>query len=111
MLTIVETPEFLRRARTTGMTDEDRQELVSLLAADPEAGIALGGGLRQVRFARAGGGKRGGYRVILFYRSLDMPLFLLTVFAKNEKANISSTERAALIEICDMIAETYGQKP
>lgn len=37
-----------------------------------------------------------------------MPVFLLTVFAKNEKANISQKEKASLIELCDLIAATYG---
>jgi hypothetical protein len=52
MLTVVETPEFIRRSRSAGMTDEEKAELISALAADPEAGISLGGGLRKVRFAR-----------------------------------------------------------
>jgi hypothetical protein len=85
LLTLVETPEFIRRARSAGMSDDEKEELISFLAADPEVGISLGGGLRKVRFARAGGGKSGGYRVIHFYRSLDMPLFLLTVFTKMKK--------------------------
>jgi len=76
MLAVVETPEFIRRSRSSGMTDEEKAELISALAADPEAGISLGGGLRKVRFARTGAGKSGGYRVIHFYRSRDMPLSL-----------------------------------
>lgn len=91
------------------MTDEEKAELISALATDPEAGIGLGGGLRKVCFARTGAGKGGGYRVIRFYRSRDMPLLLFTVFAKTEKANISPTERAGLIELCDLIADTYGK--
>lgn len=47
--------------------------------------------------------------MIHFYRSRDMPLFLLTVCAKNEKANISPAERAELIELCDLLADTYGK--
>ena len=84
-------------------------ELISALAIDPEAGISIGGGLGKVRFVRRDAGKSGRYRVIHFFRSRDMPLFLLTVFAKNEKANISPTERAELIELCDLIAKTYGK--
>jgi hypothetical protein len=48
--------------------------------------------------------------VLHFYRAADMPLFLLTVFAKNEKANISRSEKADLIKLCDLIAETYGAR-
>jgi hypothetical protein len=84
-------------------------EPISALAADRKSGISLGGGLRKVRFARRNAGKGGGYRVIHFYRSRDMPLFLLTVLVKNEKANISPTDRAELIELCDLLADTYGK--
>lgn len=106
--TVVETPEFLRRAADIGLTDKDREDLVSHLALNPEAGVSLGGGLRKVRLARQGGGKSGGYRVLHFFRAPDMPLFLLTVFAKNEKANLSRKEQADLIKLCDLIAQTYG---
>ncbi|MCA8902326.1 MAG: type II toxin-antitoxin system RelE/ParE family toxin [Hyphomonas sp.] len=107
-LTVVETPEFIRRASAAGLSEEDRDLLVTFLSGSPEAGVSLGGGLRKVRWARPGGGKRGGYRVLHFYRAPDMPLFLITVFAKNEKANISRKEQTELIKLCDLIAETYG---
>ena len=60
LITVVETPEYLRRARAVGMSDKDRAALVSLLAADPAAGVALRGGLYKMRLARPGGGKSGG---------------------------------------------------
>jgi hypothetical protein len=109
LITIVEMPEFVRRARAL-MTEDDRMELISLLAADPEAGVALGGGLRKVRFARAGSGKSGGFRTIHFYRSGAAPLFLLTVFAKNEKANLSAGELDTLMKLGDQIAAYYGNR-
>ena len=108
LITVVETSEYLKRAERAGLSTEDRIAIVNLLASDPEAGVSLGGGLRKVRIPRPGGGKSGGYRVLHFYRSLAAPIFLLTVFAKNEKSNLSKKEQAALIELCDMIAETYG---
>ena len=108
LLTVVETQEYLRRAEKAGLDAEERSAIINYLANDPEAGASLGGGLRKVRIARAGSGKSGGYRVLHFYRSSEMPLFLLTIFAKNEQANISKKEQAALIALCDLIAETYG---
>jgi len=108
--TVIETPEFIKRASAVGMSDEDRMDVIDQLAENPEAGISLGGGLRKVRIARRGSGKSGGYRVLHFYRAPDMPLFLLTVFAKNEQANISRSEKADLIKLCDLIAETYGAR-
>ncbi|NJM58393.1 MAG: type II toxin-antitoxin system RelE/ParE family toxin [Synechococcales cyanobacterium RU_4_20] len=107
--TVVETPEFIRRAKEVGMTAADRADVVQTLAADPEAGVALGGGLRKVRIARRGGGNSGGFRVLHFYREEGLPLFLLTVVAKNERANITSKERAELVAICDLIAEACGR--
>jgi len=109
LLTVVETPEFLRRARSVGMSDADRAEVVDQLAADPEAGIELGGGLRKVRIARRGGGKSGGFRVLHFYREEGLPVFLLTVFAKNERANVTAKEKAELVTLCDLIAKAYGR--
>ena len=103
-------PEFIKRANAVGMSDDDRMDVIDQLAENPEAGISLGGGLRKVRIARRGSGKSGGYRVLHFYRAPDMPLFLLTVFAKNEQANISRSEKADLIKLCDLIAETYGAR-
>ena len=109
LLTVVETPEFLRRARSIGMSDADRAEVVDRLAADPEAGVELGGGVRKVRVARKGGGKSGAFRVLHFYREEGLPVFLLTVFAKNERANITVKEKAELVALCDLIAEAYGK--
>ena len=91
------------------MTAADRADVVQALAADPEAGVSLGGDLRKVRIARRGGGKSGGFRVLHFYREEGLPLFLLTVFAKNERANITPKERAELVALCDLIAEAYGR--
>jgi len=80
---------------------------INTLAANPEAGVSLGGGLRKVRIARKGGGKSGGYRVLHFYREERIPLFLLTAFAKNERANITPKEQAELIALCGLIAAAY----
>lgn len=57
------------------------------------------GGYRKVRFARAGMGKRGGARVVYLYGGEDMPIFLVTVFAKSEKGNLSKAERNALAKM------------
>lgn len=105
--TVVETPEFIRRAKDIGMTEADRADVIDTLAVNPEAGVSLGGGLRKVRIARKGGGKSGGYRILHFYREEGIPVFLLTAFAKNERANITPKEQAELIALCGLIAEAY----
>lgn len=107
--TVVELDSFLRRAKAI-MSDAERESLVSFLAANPEAGISLGGGLRKLRVPREGGGKSGGYRTIYVFGGTDLPLFLLTVFAKNEKANLTRAEQAAAVEASKRLLATYGVK-
>lgn len=63
IVTVVETAEFQRRARAI-MSDAERLELIDLVARNPMTGVSIGGGVRKFRFARDGGGKSGGYRVI-----------------------------------------------
>ncbi len=110
MQTVVELPEFLRRAKAI-MSDEERFALVSFLAANPEAGLLLGGGLRKVRVPRQGGGKSGGYRTLYVFGGSSMPLFLLTVFAKSEKDNLTKAEQAAAVALSKELLATYGIKP
>jgi hypothetical protein len=107
-MTVIETPSFLRDAKGL-MDDEERQEIVAFLAHNPNAGDILQGtgGIRKVRFAREGGGKSSGYRVIYFFHSSDIPLFALNVFAKNEKSTISPAERNALKELSALLVRTY----
>ena len=105
--TVVETEPFLRRAKAI-MTDEDREGIVVFLAANPEAGISLGGGLRKVRIAREGSGKSGGFRTLYVFGGAHVPLFLLTVFAKNEKDNLTKAEQAAAVELSKKLITNYG---
>lgn len=105
--TVVETEPFLRRAKAI-MTDEEREGIVVFLAANPEAGISLGGGLRKVRIAREGGGKSGGFRTLYVFGGTHMPIFLLMVFAKNEKDNLTKAEQAAAVELSKKLIASYG---
>jgi hypothetical protein len=96
--TVVETPEFLSAARNAGMTDAERQSAVDLIAANPDAGqiIPGTGGCRKVRVAREGGGKSGGYRVVTYYTRTDLPVFLLTVISKGQRANLTERQKNEL---------------
>ena len=104
---MVETPGFVRDAKAAGMTDEERQRAVDTLAADPLAGAEMEGtgGARKVRIAKEGRGKSGGYRVITYFGGWDVPVFLLNVFAKGERTNLSKGERNELRKVLGDLAE------
>jgi hypothetical protein len=106
---VVETPDFLRKAKAL-LTETERAEVVDTLSANPDAGVSLGRGLWKVRFARHGEGKSGGFRTIHFYRADAGPLFLLTMFAKKDQANLSEADLTVLYKIGDQIAESYGRR-
>ena len=105
----METPGFLADARSVGLSDEERLAIVTFIAANPEAGnlIEGTGGARKVRFAGRSKGKSGGYRVITFFSGADIPVFLLDVFAKNEKIDLTAQERRGLKGVLAEIVKTY----
>lgn len=110
-VTVVETPEFLAAARRI-MDDEERAFLVGYLAQNPLAGDAIPGtgGVRKVRWALQGRGKRGGARVIYFFHNEAMPLFALTAYAKNERSDLSQTERNELRKLTGLLVDSYSKK-
>jgi hypothetical protein len=97
LLTVVETPTFLRQAESV-WTDEERSDFVDYIARNPEAGdvVAETGGVRKVRWGRQGSGKRGGARVIYFFQHTDAPLYLLMVYAKARREDLSADEKKAV---------------
>lgn len=110
-LTVVETPGFLRDAAKT-MSESVRAELICFLAANPDAGdlIPETGGARKLRWKLAGRGKRGGVRVIYYFHGAGMPLFLLNVFAKNEKANLTMAERQEIKALLARLVAGYRKR-
>ena len=65
------------------------------------------GGIRKVRFATGERGKSGGVRVVYYFHSEVMPVFLLTLFAKNEKDNLSKSERNSLAALAGELARHF----
>jgi hypothetical protein len=107
-MTVVETARFLRDTKPL-IADSERQELVAFVDANPEAGeiIPDTGGIRKIRWALAGRGKRGGARVIYYYHNERLPLFLLAAYGKNEKANLSKAERNAMKRLIPILVAGY----
>ena len=96
MHTVVETPTYLAVANKL-FSEEERADIVALVAADPECGDLVRG---------TGGFRKA--RVVYIWRNEIFPVFLITVFPKNEKENLSMAERNALKKRADSIFETYG---
>lgn len=111
MITIAEVPEYIRQAEKL-LTAEERQDIVSYLAAHPKSGdlIEGTGGIRKLRWGRGGRGKSGGVRVIYYYHSEVMPLYLVALFAKNEQANLSKTDRNGLAKLVDVLVATWIER-
>jgi len=108
MHTVLETAAYLSAASDAGMTEEERNAVVDVLAANPTAGDIMPGcgGARKLRVAKPGKGKSGGYRVITYFGGDDVPVFLLTVFGKNERANLTKAERNGLSVLTKRLADS-----
>jgi hypothetical protein len=110
-ISVVETPEFL--AATKAIMDEDeRGLLIDHLARNPRAGdlIPGTGGVRKLRWRLEGRGKRGGARVIYFYHNEAMPIFALTAYAKNERADLSQADRNDFRRLTALLVERYARR-
>ena len=82
---------------------------MELIATNPRIGVEISGtgGARKLRVAGRGKGKSGGFRVITFYSGEDVPVFLLTLYSKVEKANLSRAERNQRKSILTDIVRAY----
>jgi hypothetical protein len=109
LITVAETPEYLRCAERL-LSAVERADVVAYLAAHPRAGDLMQGtgGVRKLRWALGGRGKSGGARVIYYFHSEAMPLYLLTVFGKNERANLSKAERNDLAGLARILKAMAG---
>jgi hypothetical protein len=99
---IVETRVFTRRVDAL-LSPEEFRELQLHLVAAPAAGSVIPGtgGLRKLRWSRGDGGKRGGIRLIYFYHSATDRLLLLFAFAKNERSDLTASQRTQLRKIVE----------
>ena len=112
MQTVVETPRYQADAERL-FSSEERNAIVDLVASDPRCGVVVpgGGSIRKVRVAFGERGKRGGARVLYIFGGEDIPLFLLAAFAKNERADLTAAERAALAKVVRVMLADYRRRP
>jgi len=68
------------------------------------------GGIRKLRWGRSHRGKSGGVRVIYYYHDERIPLFLLTMFGKEERANLSKADKNRLADLVDLLVKFALEK-
>lgn len=96
----IETSVFTRQVRDL-LSDEEYADFQEELAANPLAGAVIEGtgGLRKVRVAAKGKGKRGGARVIYYYVDKASQIRLLLMYVKGQKDNLSADEKRTLCRL------------
>jgi mRNA-degrading endonuclease RelE of RelBE toxin-antitoxin system len=89
MFSFIETRAFTKLV-IEYLTDAEYAQLQATLIADPEAGPVVpgSGGVRKLRWAATGRGKRGGYRIIYYVRRANGVIWMLTMYPKNVAENI-----------------------
>ena len=108
MLTIAELPHYIRTAEKL-LSEDERTDLIHYLSAHPKSGDLLEGtgGVRKLRWGRGAQGKRGGVRVIYYFYDETVPLYLLTLFAKGDRANLSKAERNQMAGLAALLVQTW----
>ncbi|MGM0564280.1 MAG: type II toxin-antitoxin system RelE/ParE family toxin [Pseudomonadota bacterium] len=104
LMTVTELPEYIKRSDSL-LTKAECKDVIDYLSEHPRAGRLMQGtgGIRKLRWSRGNKGKSSGVRVIYYYHDARIPLYLLTIFAKNEKENLSKSDRNALSQLVETL--------
>ncbi len=102
-----EVPTFTKKWKELGLTDEDLRALQNILLIDPKTGDAIQGtgGLRKIRIPLEHSGKRGGGRVIYVDVELKEIIYLINVYTKHEKDDLTPDEKKALKVMVKLLKE------
>ena len=103
--TFVELPLFRSKWKALGLNDNDLRRLQEEILLDPKTGAIMKetGGIRKMRFAFEHRGKSGSVRVIYIDFEVYEKIYLLTAYPKNEKENLSKSERNELRELVKVL--------
>ncbi len=111
MHAVVEIPYYLTDAKNAAVSDDEAEAIKAAIASDPLCGdpIEGTGGARKVRIGGKGKGKSGGYRVFFYPSADDVPVFLLRLLSKGQRANLTKNERNAIKAFLATIVEDYRE--
>ena len=109
--TVAELRVYARQADRL-LDDAERRDLINYLAEHPLAGDVMKGtgGVRKLRWRRGGQGKSGGVRVIYYVHDEHMPLYLLTLFGKGDRANLTKAERNELASLARRLVAIWRRR-
>jgi len=99
---VIETSVFTRQVQDL-LSDEEYRKLQAALVGKPTLGplIRGSGGLRKVRWALPGKGKRGGVRVIYYWAAIEEQLFMLLMYAKSERDDLTPSQLRLLRKLVE----------
>lgn len=108
----IETPMFTKKWFSLGFTDEDMAELQQFLISNPDAGdIMVGtGGLKKIRYAFDGRGKSGSARVCYVDFASFEKNYLIQVFSKDEKPNLTAAEKKDVKKLIEILKKETAEK-
>lgn len=98
---IVRTNRYRRDMDRIGADEEETERLERTIAENPMAGTVIPGlrGLRKLRFALPGRGKRGGGRVIYYLIMAEDTAILLAAYAKSAQSDLTPADRKAILSL------------
>lgn len=105
--TFIQTKEFTRNWEGLGLNDDDLRRLELQIMSDPQIGVVMRGTgkLRKMRFALGNSGKSGGTRVCYVdFLSLET-IYLITVYSKSAKENLTGAQRNEIKRMIDKLEE------
>jgi hypothetical protein len=111
MLTVTETALYIKKAERL-LSEVERDDVITFLSRSPKAGVLVRGtgGMRKLRWGKGSQGKSSGVRVIYYFHNEIMPMYLITLFGKNEKSNLTAEECNQLADIGNRIASLWLRK-
>ena len=110
--TFVELPIFRTRWKEMGLNDDDLRRLKEELLSNPKVGEVMRGtgGVRKMRFAFQKRGKSGSVRVIYVDFEVYEKIFLITAYTKNEKDNLTDSERKEVKQLIGILEQQLEEK-
>jgi mRNA-degrading endonuclease RelE of RelBE toxin-antitoxin system len=109
LITIVETHSFQKKSQKF-LSESEVDKLKNFLSLNPQSGDIIPGlrGIRKIRWQVNQKGKSGGARIIYFFYNANMPVFLLDIYRKSEKSDMSFKEKKMLNSMVDELIDRYG---